>query len=285
MEWATLAKVPLVVIRGAGDLASGVAYRLFWAGYPVVMTELDRPTVVRRAVSFGSAIYESPFAVEGVTARQMEASSALWLSLQADEIPVLIDADNTWRDLLPLVVIDARMAKTNLDTTIDDAPLVIALGPGFIAGQDCDAVIETNRGHHLGRVIWHGAAEPNTGSPGTVLGHSKERVLRAPADGYVVASIQIGDWVEAGDLIATVCDQEILAPFAGRLRGIVHPDVPVTEGMKIGDLDPRGVLEHCFTISDKALAIGGGVLMAILQAGIHPLPQHHFAGRQDDAAD
>lgn len=280
-----MSRIPLVVIRGAGDLASGVAYRLFWAGYPIVMTELARPIFVRRMVSLGNAIYESPFTVEGVTARKMEASSALWLALQADEIPILLDAADTWRDLAPRVVVDARMAKCNLNTTLDDAPLVIALGPGFVAGLDCDAVVETNRGHQLGRVIWEGAAAPNTGTPGPVLGHAEGRVLRAPIDGTISPVVAIGDWLEADALIATIGNVEIRAPFAGRLRGLIHPDVVVTAGMKIGDLDPRGVHEHCFTISDKSLAIGGAVLMAILQAGIHPLPQNQFAGRQDHAAD
>ncbi len=273
------------MIRGAGDLASGVAYRLFWSGYPVVMTELERPIFVRRTVCFGNAIYESPFTVEGVTARKMEVASALWLALQADEIPIVLDADNDWRALEPWVVVDARMAKRNIDTTIDDAPFVVALGPGFAAGEDCDAVIETNRGHRLGRVIWQGPAEPNTGTPGAVMGHTATRVLRAPKDGFVKPYTAIGDWVEDDTLIATIDDAEIRAPFAGRLRGIIHPDVMATAGLKIGDLDPRGVLEHCFTISDKSLAIGGGVLMAILQAGIQPLPQNQFAGRQDDATD
>lgn len=273
------------MIRGAGDLASGVAYRLFWAGYPIVMTELARPTFVRRSVCFGNAIYESPFTVEGVTARKMEARSALWLVLQADEIPIVLDADSAWRDLSPRVVIDARMAKRNIDTIVEDAPLVIALGPGFVAGVDCDAVIETNRGHQLGRVIWKGTAEPNTGTPGPVLGHTEGRVLRAPTDGTIDPVATIGDWLEANDLVATIGDLEIRAPFAGRLRGLIHPTVAVTAGMKIGDLDPRGIAAHCFTISDKSLAIGGAVLMAILQAGIHPLSQNQFAGRQDDAAD
>ncbi len=276
-----LANVPLVVIRGAGDLASGVAYRLFLAGYPIVMTELECPTFVRRMVCFGNAMYESPFTVEGITARKIDIHSALWLAVQEREIPIVLDAEQSWRDLSPQVIVDARMAKHNIDTSYEDAPLVIALGPGFEAGQDCHAVIETNRGHYLGRVIWRGCAEPNTGTPGAVMGHTQGRVLRAPKDGFVSSVVNIGDWLEANELIAMIDDVEIRAPFDGRLRGIIHPSVHVVKGMKIGDLDPRGIREHCFTISDKSLAIGGGVLMAVLQSGI--LPYRHFIGRFNDA--
>lgn len=282
-----MSDLPLVVIRGAGDLASGVAYHLYRAGYPLAMTELELPLFVRRSVCFGNAMFESVFEVEGIIARKAKANSALWLNLQMGEIPILLDDDHqtSWRHLLPRVVVDARMAKRNIDTKIDDAPLVIALGPGFVAGQDCDAVIETNRGHSLGRVIWQGTAEPNTGTPGAVMNQTTDRVLRAPCDGWVDSLVDIGDWVEAGDTIATIDDDAIVAPFAGRLRGLIHPDVPVKQGMKIGDLDPRGVLEHCFTISDKSLAIGGGVLMTILEAGIHPLPQHQLTERGNYAID
>ena len=168
--------------------------------------------------------------------------------------------------LQPAVVVDARMAKVNLGTTRDDAPLVIALGPGFDAGVDCHAVIETNRGHYLGRVIWRGAAEPDTRQPGSVKGRVGDRVLRAPADGQVVPHAAIGDPLREGDLVAMVSDQPVLAPFDGVLRGLIHPSVPVQRGMKIGDVDPRGQRDHCFTISEKSLAIGGGVLEAILSA-------------------
>ncbi|GAB4412747.1 MAG: hypothetical protein Kow00106_07490 [Anaerolineae bacterium] len=180
---------------------------------------------------------------------------------------MLIDpAGVSIRALRPAVIVDARMAKRNLGTTISDAPLVIALGPGFVAGQDCHAVIETKRGHFLGRVIWQGAAEPDTGRPGSVQGHEADRVLRAPCDGELIPLAQIGDAVRAGQALATVSGEAVRAPFDGVLRGLLHPAVPVTRGLKIGDVDPRGVRAHCFTISEKALAVGGGVLEAILSA-------------------
>lgn len=285
MELATLAEFPVVVIRGAGDLASGVAMRLYRSGFPVIMTELETPLLVRRAVCFGSAMYDGVAVVEGVTARRIEATSSLWLAVRTEDIPVVLDAANGWRNLLPRVVIDARMAKRNIDTAIEDAELVIALGPGFIAGEDCHAVVETNRGHYLGRVIWQGAAEPNTGVPGTVKGWGVSRVLRAPAEGYTTPHIDIGNHVQEGDLIATVGETPLYAPFDGRLRGLIHPTAWVTAGMKIGDLDPRGVYEHCFMVSDKALAVGGGVLTAILQHGVHPMHPDELVGRQPHAAD
>lgn len=264
-------ELPLVVIRGSGDLGSGVAYRLFVSGFPVIMTDLPTPLFVRRTVSFGNAIYTETMTVEGITSRFINTSSALWLALQTEEIPIVLDAERDWLALRPAVIVDARLAKRNIDTQIEDAPLVIALGPGFVAGSDCHAIIETNRGHSLGRVIWRGSAEANTGTPGKVMGMDVERVLRAPCDGYVIPQTEIGNQVEQGQPIATIEGTAIVAPFTGRLRGLIHESVRVWQGLKIGDLDPRGVREHCFTISDKALAMGGGVLEAILSRGILPL--------------
>lgn len=274
-----------MVIRGAGDLASGVAMQLYKAGYPVIMTELALPLLVRRAVCFGSAMFDGVTEVEGVTARRIEASSSLWLALRTEDIPILLDEDNDWRDLNARVVVDARMAKRNIDTTPEDAELVIALGPGFTAPEDCHAVIETNRGHFLGRVIWQGTAEPNTGLPGTVAGQKASRVLRAPIDGYVTAQVAIGDAVTEGEVIATIKNEPVVAPFDGRVRGLIHESVYVSTGLKIGDLDPRGVYDHCFTISDKSLAIGGGVLAAMLQSGIHPMKPYDLVGRGQHATD
>lgn len=264
-----------VVIRGGGDLASGVAYRLVKAGFPVIITELPRPLVIRRTVAYGSAVFEGVITVDGITARHAAAVEAVPDLLAAGEIPVLVDeAGRCLPVLAPAVVVDARVAKRNLDTTRADAPLVIALGPGFTAGEDCHAVIETNRGHDLGRVIWQGSAVPNTGQPGSVQGRVGERVLRAPADGTVTPAAAIGDWLAESALIAHVGGHAIRAPFDGVLRGLIHPTVPVRAGMKIGDVDPRGERRYCFTISDKALALGGGVLEAIFSA-----PQ--LAGRFD----
>jgi len=256
-----------VVVRGGGDLASGVIYRLFKAGFPVFVTELERPLVIRRMVAFASAVYEGDICVEGITARLAENVDDARRILAGGMIPVLVDPRAVHLLAIgPAVVVDARMAKRNLGTKRTDARLVIALGPGFVAGDDCHAIVETKRGHYLGRVIWKGSAQPNTGRPGDVEGWSSKRVLRSPGDGYVVPRVDIGERVRADMVIATVNEQPVVAPFDGVLRGLIHPSVEVTRGLKIGDVDPRGVRDHCFTISEKALAIGGGVLEAILSA-------------------
>lgn len=257
----------LTIVRGGGDLASGVIYRLHRCGFPVIVTELATPLLVRRAVSFGEAVYTGKITIEGITARHVNSPQEVLRILKTGDIPVLIDEEGEIiQQLEPAVIVDARMAKTNIDTDVTDAPLVIALGPGFHAGIDCHVVIETNRGHNLGRVIWNGNAEPDTGTPGSVKGVTHTRVLRAPAAGHIHPQAGIGDEIQAGQSIALIDGQPILAPFDGVLRGIIHSQVFVTPGMKIGDLDPRKQLEHCFTISDKSLSIGGGVLEAIFSA-------------------
>jgi xanthine dehydrogenase accessory factor len=255
----------LILIKGAGDMASGVAYRLKRSGFPLIMTELPVPSMVRRAVCYGEAVYGGQVTVEGITARLVDTPAEARLLAPTDIIPVLIAPEPEIVGILnPAVLVDAIMAKKNTGTSINDASLVIALGPGFTAGQDCHAVIETNRGHWLGRDIYSGQAEPDTKKPGSVRGYVADRVLRAPAEGHVVAAAKLGDRIRQGQLIATIAGREVHAPFDGVLRGLVHPKVPVTTGFKIGDLDPRGVVEHCFTISDKSLAVGGGVLEAVL---------------------
>ena len=256
-----------IVIRGGGDLASGVIYRLHRAGFPVIVIELEAPLFVRRTVCYGDAVYSSAVTVQGITARFVADAGRVPAVIKSEEIPVLIDAQGQLlARIRPVVVVDARMAKINPGTSLGDAPLVIALGPGFVAGQDCHALIETNRGHDLGRVIDAGAAEANTGVPGRVLDEAHRRVLRAPVAGSVSPRARIGDIIEEGALIATIDTREIRAPFAGVLRGLIHERVEVKPGMKIGDLDPRGLREHCFTLSDKSLAVGGGVLEAVLAA-------------------
>lgn len=257
-----------VVVRGGGDLASGVVYRLYRAGFPVIVTELETPLLVRRAVSFGEAVWAGSVAIEGIPARRTDSRQELSPLLESGVVPVMVDpAGDLLRQLPDLaVVVDARMEKVNLGTTLHDAPLVIALGPGFTAGADCHAVIETNRGHNLGRALYEGAAEPDTGTPGEVQNQTHSRVLRAPAAGHVRAQAEIGDRIETGQIIATVQDEPIVAAFSGVLRGLIHEQVSVKPGMKIGDLDPRARRENCFTISDKSLAIGGGVLEAVLAA-------------------
>lgn len=260
----------LILIRGAGDLATGVAARLWRAGFAIVMTELSAPLLVRRAVALGEAIRAGQARVEDLVAYRaatLEEASDL---LVAGVIPALVDpAGESIGALAPAVVVDARMAKRNLGTSRTDAGLVIGLGPGFTAGRDVHAVVETNRGHNLGRVLWNGSAEPDTGTPGLVAGKGAERVLRAPVAGRVRGNYQIGDVVEEGSVVAVVAADEqrpveILAPFRGVLRGLIADGTTVPAGLKIGDLDPRATREHCFTISDKALAIGGGVLEAVL---------------------
>ena len=251
-----------VVIRGGGDLATGIVYRLHKAGFPVIVLELPRPLVVRRTVAVAAAILEGEVDVEGMVARRVETvAEALALSMQ-NIIPVMPSPAMPVA-FSPSIVIDARMAKRNIDTHIDQAPLVIALGPGFTAGVDCHAVIETMRGHRLGRVIWEGAAIPDTGTPGIVAGKGAERVLRAPAAGSVAWQVQIGDRVTTNQQLGTVANAPILAPFDGVVRGLIMDGLRVRENLKIGDVDARGDLAACYTISDKALSIAGGVMEAI----------------------
>ncbi len=264
----------LVLIKGGGDLATGIGWRLYRCGFPVVIGEIEQPLAVRRKVSFAQAVFDGEVTVEGVTARRCYAADVADV-LAAHEIPVVVDPTASLAaELMPSVLVDAVMAKHNTGTHIDDAPLVIALGPGFSAGVDCDLVIETHRGHTLGRVIEHGSALADTGVPGALSGVagavvSTTRVLRAPATGDLLPHVQIGEAVEEGDLLATVTTADgatvrLTAPFGGVLRGLIHQSVPVRIGMKIGDLDPRADPDHAVTISEKSLAIGGGVLEAIL---------------------
>ncbi len=255
----------LVLIRGAGDLATGIALRLFRAGMQVVMTDLPQPTAIRRTVSFSQAIVLGETAVESITARKAEITDAANL-LAKGVIPVLVDPDCLCRDVLkPDVLVDAILAKENLGTKITDAPVVIGVGPGFTAGEDCHAVVETMRGHYLGRVIYQGSAQPNTAIPGLIGGYAGERVLRAPADGIFHGLLDIGARVHAGDVAGEVNGVAMTCTIGGILRGILADGTPVHQGMKAGDVDPRCVPEHCSCASDKALAIGGGVLEAILQ--------------------
>jgi len=255
----------LILLKGAGDLGTGVAWHLHRAGFPVIVTELAQPRVVRRTVAFASAVYDGTIAVEGATARRAESFDDVRGLLNDGIIPVLVDPETRAREFFkPIVLIDAVMAKRNTGTRITDAPFVPALGPGFTPGVDCHAVIETQRGHNLGRVLWDRPAEANTGVPGEVGGKSAERVLRAPCEGTLKAIRQIGDSVISGEVIARVGDANVIAPFDGILRGLVHDGLMVKAGTKIGDVDPRADRAMCFTISDKALAVGGGALEAVL---------------------
>jgi len=259
-------KPSLILVRGGGDLATGVALRLQRAGMKVVITELAQPLAVRRAVSFAEAVYEGQHTVEGVTARLVERDQ-LSAALEADEIPILVDpdADILLSSFLFLVVVDARLTKSPPHPLPTHVPLHIGLGPGFHAGRDCHAVIETRRSHTLGRVFWSGTTQPDSGVPEG----DPRRVLRAPSDGIVIGLKQIGEHCEMGETVANIqadrhTSAQVRSPFAGVLRGIIRDGIQVTKDMKIGDVDPRNDPRICFLVSDKALAIGGGVLEAIL---------------------
>ena len=265
----------LTVIRGAGDIATGIALRLHRAHIQVVMTDLEHPTAIRRTVCFSQAIPLGRTSVEGVAARRADSAGQALALLSQGVIPVLADPGGACIPILkPDAVVDAILAKRNLGTRITDAPVVVGVGPGFTAGEDCHAVVETMRGHYLGRAIYHGSAQPNTGIPGLIGGFSGERVLRAPAAGIFHPRKEIGDQVREGELAATVDGVPLLCTLTGVLRGILPEGTPVFPGMKSGDIDPRCEIEHCFCASDKALAVGGGVLEAILAlSGVLSAPQ------------
>lgn len=255
----------LTLIRGAGDIASGIALRLWRSGFDVAMTEIERPTTIRRTVAFSDAVVNGEQTVEGVTARRAESAAEARELLAQGLLPVLVDPDcDCRRELRPDALVDAILAKRSLGTAITDAPIVVGVGPGFAAGVDCHAVVETMRGHTLGRVIYEGPALPNTNIPGLIGGFAGERVLRAPADGVFRGTRKIGDHVRAGDVVGTVAGLPMTATIDGVLRGLIADGVAVNKGMKSGDVDPRGKAEYCHTSSDKALAVGGGVLEAIL---------------------
>lgn len=255
----------LVIVRGGGDLGSGVAVRLFRCGLRVAVLETEHPVAVRRTVAFAEVVYDGRTSVEEVVGCAGSVEQIRREGVPTAWVPVVVDpAASLVSELRPRAVVDAIMAKRNLGTCLEMAPTVVALGPGFTAGADAHAVIETNRGPHLGRVLWQGRAAPNTGTPGDVAGRGASRVLRAPADGVVRAVRSIGDLVDEGDLIAEVEGFPVSAAFPAVLRGLVRDGLEVCAGMKIGDIDPRRDPSLCYLISDKALAVAGGVLEAIL---------------------
>ncbi len=253
-----------VLVKGGGDLASGVIYRLWKVGFQVLVTEIPQPTAVRRTVAFANAVYEGTWRVQDVQAKLVRGLREAVNCWEAGILPVIVDPEASVRfDLRPHVVVDGIMAKRNTGTRISDAPVVVALGPGFVAGVDCHAVVETQRGHDLGRVIYTGEASANTGVPGEVGGYTWERVLRAPAEGTFTGKRAIGDMVQAGETVGYVDDVPVISKISGVVRGLVHDGVEVTRGTKVGDVDSRAQVSHCFTISDKALSVGGGVLEAV----------------------
>lgn len=254
-----------IVVRGGGDLASGVVLRCARAGWRVFVLELPQPVAVRRYVSFAQAVFDGAVTIEGVTGvRTADLSSALSLADQG-AVPVMVDPEMRLIDGLAAdVLVDARMIKKKVDEPRRINGLTIGLGPGFEAGVNCDVVVETMRGPSLGRVYWDGMAAKDTGMPDAVGRYQNERVLRAPADGVVKSIAKIGDRVKAGDPILKVGDEMLAAPFDGVLRGVIQDGLKVAASMKVGDVDPRDNPDLCFLVSDKALAIGGGVLEAIL---------------------
>ncbi len=255
-----------IIMRGAGDLATGVALRLHRAGFKhLLLLETEHPLAVRRLVSFSEAINVEKVSIEGVTAVRIDDAGLLEQWLTKNTIPVLIDpVGKSIQTLQPDIVIDAIIAKRNLGTGIDDAELVIGLGPGFTAGKDVNCVIETKRGHNLGRVIHDGAAAADTGIPGNIGGYTNERLLRAPNGGLFETNFNIGDQVEKGEYVATVDSFPVFANISGVIRGLLRSATPVDNKTKLGDIDPRGKVAFCTTASDKAMAVAGGVLEAIL---------------------
>ena len=291
---------PIAIIRGGGDLGTGAALRLHRAGWRVLIAELAKPLAIRRAVALASAIYDGSIEVEGVIARRIDDAVEIDQVWSRDQVPVIVDPDcSIAARLNPMVLIDAIMLKRNTGTQMTAAPIVVALGPGFTAGIDCHAVIETNRGHNLGRVYYYGSAEPDTGTPGNLGGQDSQRALRAPIEGVFYAQRKIGDHVRAGEMIGRVItvdvsltdsaarrlaltDRDASQPLGmivktridGVVRGILHDGLIVLAKAKVADIDPRGEVSYCFTVSDKSWAVGGGVLEAVFylarQSRINP---------------
>ena len=256
---------PFILIRGAGDLASGVALRLFRSGFGVVMTEVNQPLSVRRRASFSEAVFDGQAVVEGVQALRVQTDSETLQTLKAGKIAVRIDPEAECLHSLPfLAVVDARMLKSTMPAISRLEVFTVGLGPGFTGGENCAAAVETNRGPNLGRVLWQGSTQPDTTEPESVLGKRDERVIRAPAAGTLLTRREIADLVAPGALIAEIDGVPIEAPFKAIIRGLLRDHTRVERGQKLGDLDPRCDPELCFKASDKALAMGGGVLEALL---------------------
>lgn len=254
-----------ILIKGAGDLASGIALRLHHCGFQVVMTECAVPTTVRRTVAFSPAVYRGSAQVEDVEGRLCRNLSEVFEAWRQGCVAVVVDpCAAICADLQPDAVVDAILAKRNLGTALTDAPVVIGVGPGFTAGQDCHCVVETRRGHDLGRCIYRGAAFPNTGVPGDIGGYTVERILRSENAGVFTGCVEIGAQVKAGEICGRVDGCPVCSRIDGVVRGLLQDGVMVTAGFKCGDVDPRCRRENCFTVSDKARAVSGGVLEALL---------------------
>ncbi len=256
---------PLIIIRGGGDLATGVAVRLHRCGFDIVVLEIQQPLAVRRGVAFAEAVYAGEIEVGGVRGVFVPDLEQIPQFHTEGVVPVIVDPEASLITRITIsALVDGRMRKVPPEMTLDPSQFTIGLGPGFTAGANCHAVIETNRGHSMGRVIWQGSAEPDTSVPEAVAGFDVDRVLRAPVSGVLDGGKDIGSMIKAGDEIARVAGVPVEALFDGALRGLLHEGVRIEAAAKIGDLDPRGEPSYCFSISDKALAIGGGVLEALL---------------------
>jgi len=257
----------VIAVKGAGEMATGIAYRLFQSNFThIFMMEIKNPMAVRRQVSFCEAVHDGEIVVEGVVAKKVSDISKIRSEWENKSIPVIVDPDwESIKVLRPHVVIDAIIAKKNLGTNLSEAPLVIGLGPGFEAGKDVHMVIETNRGHNLGRIILKGCPEANTGVPGNINGYTGERVLRSPCSGIFTSSLPIGTIVKKNNVFGYVDSKPVITQIDGIIRGQIRQNIKVTEKLKIGDIDPRGNRQYCTTISEKARAIGGSVLEAILR--------------------
>lgn len=256
----------LVIVRGGGDIATGTIFKLFQCGFPVLVLEIANPSCIRRTISFCETVFDDNVVVEGISACKVSSLEEAYAIYEKNAVPVMIDPRGTViKEANPAVVVDAILAKKNLGTTMQDAPIVIGLGPGFIAGKDVHAVIETQRGHDLGRVIYKGEASPNTGIPGVIAGYGKERVIHAPCEGILHIEKQIGDEVQKGDIIATIDGVPVPATIPGIVRGMIREGYQVSQGLKMADIDPRlAEKENCHRISDKARCVAGGVLEAIM---------------------
>lgn len=256
----------LVLVKGAGDLATGIVHRLRMSDFKVLMTEIEKPTVVRHEVAFATAVLKKKTKVEDMEVKLCTSLEEIDRALEEDGLALVVDPKAYIREeLRPQVVVDAIIAKRNLGTSLDDADIVIGVGPGFEAGRDVDYVVETKRGHYLGKVLDQGQAIKNTSSPGAVEGFTRERIIRSPKAGLFRPHAKIGDLVKKGDIVAYLDDEPILAKLDGVVRGMLLGEMEVRENFKCGDIDPRAVVDHCFTISDKARAVGGGVLEAIMR--------------------
>jgi len=259
----------LVVIRGAGDIATGVAVRLYHCGFQVVMTDIALPTMIRCSVSFAQCLYDTSKEVEGITAVKANNIDEIQPILSEQKIPVIIDPDLAiLKSLKPTYLVDAILAKSNIGFKKELAPITIALGPGFNAGQDCHAVIETNRGHYLGRVIYTGFTMENTGVPGNIAGYTYQRVVRTPCTGIMQSCVRLGDIVQEGDTIAHIDATPVYAPLSGMVRGLLNNGLRVEKDFKMADIDPRGLKADYTTVSDKARSIGGSVLEAMLHLSL-----------------